>query len=32
MPAIVLHFTTEIEDLDIVGAASAANEAYLLRG
>ena len=32
MPAIVLPFTTEVVDLDIVGAASAANETSLLRG
>ncbi len=32
MPAIALPFTTEVVDLDIVGAASAANQACLLRG
>ena len=32
MPAIVLYFTTEIEDLDIVGAASAAKKAGFIRG
>ncbi len=31
MPAIVLNFTTE-DDLDIVGAALAANEVHFLRG
>ncbi len=32
MPAIALLITTEAEDLDIVGAASAANKTRLLRG
>ncbi len=32
MPAIVPHFTTEIEDLHIVGAASAAKKAGFIRG
>ncbi len=32
MPVIALYFTTETERQDIVGAASAANEAHLYRG
>ncbi len=32
MPAIALNFTTEAEGQDIVGAASAANEAHFFRG
>ncbi len=32
MPVIALSFTTEVMDLEIVGAASAANEIHFVRG